>query len=809
MGSLSFCPVEISYCVVDGSPVVEVFGRDGSGESVVVLDYSFVPYLWVFSKDLDGAKDFISKQVFKFRDKSFSVKGFEVHDKIFNGDVVKCLKVFVDIPSFVPVVRDFISSKFKVLEADILFTRRYFIDKQLTPFVFYDLDGEFVENDKYDFRCFSVSSWKNTGKDFENFKVLAFDIETYNSDGLIPEAEKDPIIMASLVGKGFKRVITYKKFEDPPDYVVFVDDERELLGKFVELIKEFNPDFISGYFSDGFDLPYLEKRSSVLKCDFNLGVDSSGVRVGKSRFKVSDVKGFCHFDVLNFIRRVLRFSLKTPVYDLDSVSRELLGKGKKQINILDAYKLWDGDGEGVRKLCDYNLQDSVLVFELVEKILVNAVELAKLIGLPLFDSSRFSFSQLVEWYLLRVAFSKNVLAPNKPDYDEANSRRRNSFEGAFVFEPKPGLYDDVVVFDFRSLYPSIISSHNISPETINASCSDDDKVFFPDDSSKWVCKSGEGFVSGVIENIVRRRSEVKELIKKNSSVFLESRSLALKILANSVYGYLAYDNSRWYSNDCAALTTSLGRTYIKKVSSDAESAGFSIVYGDTDSIFLTFKGKSRDDVFDFVSSVNEGLPGIMELEFEGFYSKGLFVSTRDEKDAGAKKKYALLSEDGSLKIAGFEAVRRNLSVVAKEVQREVLNLVLKDGDGKAAFDFVKKVVQDVKDRKVSNDRMVISVQLQRDPSKYESVGPHVAVAKLMEAKGIKVGAGNLIRFIVSSIDSKTIRDKARIPEDVKEGDYDVDYYVKNQIVPVVDRILGVFGFSSEQLLGDSIQKKLF
>ena len=676
---MKFFPIEAGYKVVDNKTVVELFGVDESGKKVVVLDHNFTPYFWVSSENLDSAKEFLADQTFSLRNDSFSIKSFEVHEKTFNNETKKFLKVFVNAPYFVPVVRDAISSKYLCLEADIIFTRRYFIDKGLIPFSCYNLTGEVVDSGDYKCKVFNVKDFTPVEKSLEDLRVLAFDIETYNTDGLLPEASKDPIIMISLVGNDFKKVITWKSFDNPGDDIVIVNDEKEMMLKFVELVDEFSPDVLSGYFTDGFDFPYLEDRAKVLKIKLPIGIDSSPVKISKTKYKISEVRGICHFDVLNFVRRVLRFSLKTPVYDLNSVSKELLGEGKVDIDILQAFKMWDEGGDSLKTLCEYNLKDSALVFNLVSKVLPNAIELCKVIGLPLFDTSRFSFSQLVEWYLLRIAFSKNILAPNRPDYNTVSSRKKENFEGAFVFEPKTGLHKDIVVFDFRSLYPSIISSHNISPETIDIPCDESDKIFFPDNNKKWVCKSKQGFISGVIEEIVKKRSEVKELIKKSPSVFLDSRSLALKTLANSIYGYLAFDNARWYSNDCAGLTTSLGRQYIKNVSSSAEKKGFSVVYGDTDSIFLTFSGMSKDDVFSFVEEVNKDLPGIMELEFEGLYSKGIFVGAKGDKESGAKKKYALLRDDGSLKITGFEAIRRNLSIISKEVQTEVLNIVLKEG----------------------------------------------------------------------------------------------------------------------------------
>ena len=135
-------------------------------------------------------------------------------------------------------------------------------------------------------------------------------------------------------------------------------------------------------------------------------------------------------------------------------------------------------------------------------------------------------------------------------------------------------------------------------------------------------------------------------------------------------------------------------------------------------------------------------------------------------------------------------------------------MFLRKGDPDKAFNYVKKVISDIKNKKIPNSKMIISTQLQRSPDKYTSIGPHVAVATRMSEKGITVGPGSLIKYVVTAGDGR-IRDKAKLPEEAKEGSYDTEYYIKNQVVPVVGRIFDVFGFSEEKLLGESVQKKLF
>ena len=157
-----------------------------------------------------------------------------------------------------------------------------------------------------------------------------------------------------------------------------------------------------------------------------------------------------------------------------------------------------------------------------------------------------------------------------------------------------------------------------------------------------------------------------------------------------------------------------------------------MLYGDTDSVMMALDKKTKQDAFSFVEQINTSLPGLMELEFEGFYPSGIFVSAK-EGPYGAKKKYALLDENGNIKIKGFELVRRNWSFIAKEVQEEVLNIILRERDSEKALKYVRNIINDLRQKKIPNDKVVIYVQLQKDISEYAAIGPHVAVARRLKS----------------------------------------------------------------------------
>ena len=300
---------------------------------------------------------------------------------------------------------------------------------------------------------------------------------------------------------------------------------------------------------------------------------------------------------------------------------------------------------------------------------------------------------------------------------------------------------------------------------------------------------------------------VKEILRTDeSNVMLKARENGLKLLANSFYGYLGFAVARWYSLESARSVTAYGRYYIKKVISEAQAYKLRVIYSDTDSVFLTLDGKTKEEVMKFAEKVNLSLPGLMELEYEGLYPRGIFVSAK-EGSYGAKKKYALLSEDGVIKIRGFETVRRNWSVIAKEVQEKVLEIILTKNDQQEAFAYVKNIIHDLRDNKIPLDKVIMYTQLQKDIGDYDSIAPHVAVAKKMQQKSILVGPGSMIKFIVTK-GNGTIGERAKLVDEVKQNDYDPDYYVNNQIIPSVDKIFDILGYSKEELLESKDQSKL-
>lgn len=810
---IQFFPLDITYKIQDGKAVINLYGRTADGRQICIVDSSFEPYFYVIPKDSANIGEKLEKIRVEHDNEISFVTKTEAVMKKFLAKEAFAVKVYVNLPGSVPAVREIIKewgSISSTHEFDIPFVRRYLIDKNITPLTLHQATGEFL-NQKSRAAVFKADSIEQAGTDtLHNPKILAFDIETYSPFDFAIDAEKNPILMLSFYGENFKKVFVWKRFKTSLDYVEFVDSESELIEKFKETIDSYKPDILTGYFSDGFDLPYIKTRADKYNIKLDISLDFSELRARQGRETTVALNGITHLDIFKFIKKVIGNTLETTSYDLNAVASELLDEKKHDVSLAELPNIWDNSHENLEKFCEYNLNDSILTYNLAVKMLPTITEMVKIVGIPIYDVNRMGFSQLVEWYIIRQAQQFNEIAPNKPNYDEVQRRRLQTYQGAFVYEPKPGLYKDIVVFDFRSLYPTILSSHNIGPDTIDCACCGETAKATPDENERhWFCAKRKGFIPILIEDIITRRMRIKEIIKEEYDekfVFLDARQNSLKLLANSFYGYLGFFGARWYSIECARSITAWGRYYIHKVIDKAQKEGFFVLYSDTDSVFLTLDGKTKNDAEAFAESINLELPGLMELEYEGFYPSGIFVSAKMGA-FGAKKKYALMSEEGALKIKGFETVRRNWSLIAKDVQERVLGIILKEHDTEKALVYVKGIITDLRAKRIPIEKVVIHTQLQKEILDYTSKGPHVAVAQRLKNKGRIVGPGSMIKYVVTQ-GNDIIRNRSKLPEEVKENEYDADYYINNQVIPSVERIFNVIGYTKEDLLETKEQTKL-
>ncbi|MDD4810369.1 MAG: DNA-directed DNA polymerase [Methanobacterium formicicum] len=587
--------LDIDYVTRDDKAVIRLFGREktrAEGKSIIVQDNGFKPYIYVDPLNLDQCRE-------QLKDLDVAlVEKVKMKDL---GRKKEFLKVTFNHPQDVPKLRDKIldlSQVKDIREHDIPFYRRYLIDKGLFPMAEVEVEVEeaspqtcTIPQDIGTQVMDLKGEIRPINSDFPDLKILSLDIEVYNPDGM-PNSEKDPIIMISLSSnQGLRKVLATA--ESPLDFVETLQDEAEMLRRFTAIVEEEDPDILIGYNSDNFDFPYIRDRANILEVPLTLGTDGSGIKFMKRGFtNAALVKGRVHVDLYLIMRRYLQLDR----YTLERVYLELFGEEKYDIPGDEIHQYWDDCGPKLEKLCHYSLDDAVAVTEIGEKMIPLTLELTRIVGQPFFDMARMATGQQVEWYLIRKANQQKEVVPNKPSASQYSNRRSKRASGGYVKDPVKGLHENIVYFDFRSLYPSIIISKNVSPDTLVDECKPEECHISPERGYMFL-KEPPGFVPSIIGNILTERVRLKTLMKESEDEeekkILNVQQEALKRLANSMYGVYGYSRFRWYRLECADAITAWGRDYIKKTMAKAENFGFKPVYADTDGFYAVYQEEDQ------------------------------------------------------------------------------------------------------------------------------------------------------------------------------------------------------------------------
>ncbi len=815
-----FIPIDYDYFDFKGRNHAKIIGRNSKGKRICVID-SCPVYFWAILKQ--GLKEnkinSLIKKIEKIKviekGRQTKVEKVELCDKNFLGKKVRALKIFATNYKDLHAI----ASKLGVKEIekrrgyDLGFITHYIIEKKLNPLSWYKIEGEILHNSEefggidtnldVDF-CIKLESKKEIKDKKFIPKVLAYDIET--DELKIGEGE---ILMISLVSENFKKVITWKKSQKKLDYVEYVKDEEELLEKFSEYVKEISPDFLVGYFSDGFDLPYLKARADVNKMKLPLGLDGSQPKFSRGINLTGKIKGIVHVDILKFIRTAYAQYMKSETLSLNEVAKEFLGDTKKSFEHKHSSKIKSDEWE---KYYEYNLHDSILTLQLFNKFWPDILEFSKTIQEPVFEISRAGLSKYVESYILHNLEKFNEIPEKRPGYEEIGQRKSSGgVEGAFVYSPTPGLYENIAMFDFTSMHTSIIITHNLSKGTLlekkEKNSNESPELELNNKKTKFYFSKEPGFFPELLNEIFNKRKKFKEEYKKNPNVITKARSNAFKVLSASVHGYIGFFGARYYSIESSASILAFVRKYNIDTIEKIKKQGYEIIYGDTDSIAFLTKGKSEAEIKKLLKKLNSELPGLMEMELEDFYKRGLWVSTRSGK-TGAKKKYAMIDKEGKLKIRGFETVRRDWCNLSRKIQNDIIKMILEKGDEKQALEYLKKIIKKVKNREIDKKDLIIKTQLKKPISEYKAISPHVIAARKMKEQEIPITQGNLVKYYIANIGNKKslVRDKVKLPNE--KGEYDIKYYLEHQILPAVENIFQVFGIDIKEVIEGKKQMTL-
>ena len=624
--------LDIDYITYEEKPVMRLFGKVKGEKSndLIALDDSFIPYLYILpSGDIDKCIDDL-KELEKNGDLEFT-KLEKVEKKDFQVPT-EFVKISFTHPQEVPKYRDVIwdlDSVKQLREHDIPFYRRYLIDNALVPMAELELEGELIDSfETIDAEDDSLEIFKLTkspitaNTDFQQFRMMSFDLEVRNPHGM-PNPDEDEIIMIGIDSNvGVRKVISTKgdEFENDPEmyFIEKVDSEKEMIEAFIKTVKEANVDIIIGYNSDVFDFPYLRDRAKIWGIDLDLGVDGSNVKfIRRGYNNAATFKGLLHVDLYLVMRRYMSLDR----YTLERVYFEFFGEEKIDVPGDRIYEFWDNGGRELKNLFKYSLDDVVSTLKIAQETLPLNLELTRIVGQPFVDVTRMATGQQAEWYLVRKAYEANEVVPNKPNMTMKNIKERGSNSGGYVKEPEIGLHENLVQFDFKSLYPTLIISKNISPdvlvndnvsynskfedfetgydeidnlkeEELSSEMDNDEEYFISPEHYFKFKKEPQGFIPSALEDILNERFAVKNRMKATDDPILKKsldvQQQALKRLANTMYGVYGFLRFRWYSFECAQAITAWGRQHIKKAMKEAETYGFKAIYADTDGFYAKY-----------------------------------------------------------------------------------------------------------------------------------------------------------------------------------------------------------------------------
>ena len=620
---------------------------------------------------------------------------------------------------------------FDVYEEDIKPEDRYLMERHIRAAI------EFIGLVDASGTTFSQAKFKSS--DYQpDWQVWSLDIET--------SVSRNQLLSIGVTSGERKAVLVVSDQPAPNDYVVTFPDERRLLLAFIKFIRKQAPDILIGWNVIGFDLMFLDQRFKALGIKPTVGVNGEPwrVREAKETGKVfANIAGRVVLDGITMLK-VGGYHFKS--YSLNHVSNELLDQSK----LLTGGDRWQEiermHREELAQFVAYNLQDCVLVERIFNTLKLIELQQTRvdLTGIPMSQTggSVASFENL---YLPRL-HRKGWVAPAWRDETFVPS------PGGFVMPSIPGLYKNVLVFDFKSLYPSIIRTFYVDPlaRVVSQALSQGGQVADAAESDIVPVPGyrGASFARqhAILPELVAELAQSREMAKRTGNDIL---SYAIKIIMNSFYGVLGSAVCRFYHAELASSITMRGHELLGRSKQWMEERGAKVIYGDTDSLFITLDDAlSADQAWqagkELCEVVNQCLSewcgdyadieSYLELEFETLYTRFYMPTIRGQEE-GSKKRYAGLAE-GELVFKGLEAARSDWTPLAKRFQVELFEHLFFDKDvNRYVSDFINELLAGAFDQE-----LVYTKQLTRPLSQYvKAQPPHVRAARMVDEQRSQQG----------------------------------------------------------------------
>ncbi len=758
--------VHPTYRVRGGIPVVQLYGRLESGDAFLVEDDRFRPYFFAPR----GSEAALA------REPDIRIAPTELRDLAGRALV----RVETNVPAAVPRLRERLQAAgATALEADVRFAYRYLIDHGIRATLGIHTRGSLGADGLVRF-----ANPELTGEPADvALRTLSLDLET------TPDASR--VISAALAGAGLEEV--HLVAQRLVAGAIVHPEEPALLHALVARIRALDPDLLLGWNVVDFDLRVLLARCEACGIPCHLGRAPETPRLltdpGPLRQSRADVPGRMVLDGIQLVRDALRL----PDYRLDTVARAVLARGKKiDPDAPDAareiLRMWREDPEA---LVAYNLEDARLVPEILAKegLLELALERSRLSGMQLdrVGASIASFDLLYLPELRRRGFAAPCADPE---------RKQQVLRGGTLLEPRPGLHRRVAVFDFKSLYPSLIRTFQLDP-LAHARAGE----------GAIVAPNGAGFSrsDAILPLVLERFRERREDAKARGDRHADQ---AIKIMMNALYGVLGAASCRFFDPEVANAITGFGQQILHWTRDAFEAAGVAVLYGDTDSVFVQLPEAEGEPALRAAAEAlrarveasiaarirdDYALGSRLELELETIFEQLLLPRVRGGR-SGSKKRYAGWSE-GRLVVVGLEAVRRDWPALAQRLQEGMLERLF---SGRDPVPFVRELVAELRGGACDAELVYVKRVRKGGLERYAANAPHVQAAR-------KAGRvpGGVIRYVLTRSGPEPVLPGRALPPAIDHA-----HYVEKVIRPVADAILVEVGSSFDQALGAPQQLSL-
>ncbi|MGE4274932.1 MAG: DNA-directed DNA polymerase [Candidatus Methanomethylophilaceae archaeon] len=744
--------------------VIELFGKTRDGQSITIIDRGFHPYFHVVEPGSD------IEEALKEDPEVLSLEHDQLYDR---GEDREVLKVTIRFPWKVPDYRNRWKKKYRIVAADIPFHHRYIYDHDIHSCI--RVYGSTVQADYATDLTVEMTAFENIDSFDPGLKVLSFDLENSIKNDTIYT------ICYTIGENGTLR---------PGDPIH--GPEKDIIERFGEVIRQEDPDVISGYNIDNYDIPKIIERAKANRIQsLRWGRDNGEPRPVMDRFW--RVRGRLVVDAWWAAKKELRPKRET----LNAVSILVLGEQKLDVDPRRMDQEWADNPQRVMLYCQKDAELSLRILNAVES-LRKGMDLATVSKLPVEDVLTSGSSQLIDSILIREADRHKVAVPMTGKFT-----RSEQIEGGYVHSIDAGLYHWVCTLDFKSMYPSLIIAKNICFTTLSPQGSN----ISPSGARFLAKEEKEGLLPRILKDLMSERDRVKKLMRDSQNEeerrYYNGLQEAVKILMNSFYGVFASSFYRFTDKSIGSSITSYARETVKGIISELQEEGLTVIYSDTDSIFIQSPYDNLDDTVAFGQELasrfsREG----GQLEFEKIMEP-LFSH-------GKKKRYVgnVVWPHTEMLIRGYEVRRTDSFDLQSEMMTRVFELILSEKEEEAVA-YVRKEIQRTLEGDVDPEMLVISRSCKEfDSYKEPDSMANVQTAKKMIAMGYEFIPGMKVSWVVTNSKRTPQEVEPFIPGRSFDAKPDYRYYAE-RLAHTISRVTEVFGWSEEDLMLGSQQATLF